>query len=273
MAKKSTTNANGIEIVSHIYKTNNYGMFHFDERNRDTIKSHKKVLAQSIKRKDLADDRPILVVKSGNIYMILDGQNRFEVRKELGLPIFFKESSVSTIMDVATMNSDLTRWKLNDYVKCFANNGNKEYIKLTQYVDKFDGLSVGSAIRILGYYDRGSQLKTTGALTNANVKAGNFMFVNTNNNHITDTENIREIGSVFKKPFHRTILSVYLSHLKKTDKFDQKRMMSQIEKYRNDCNPVNFYSSVKELAEHLNDIYNYKMAKSKKVRFAGLNKY
>lgn len=86
------------EPISFVCKTFDYDWFKFMEGNRKP--DHVLSLMASFQRRDVPN--AILCTNDG---YIVDGQNRFLARKELGLPIYYYCIDGLDIHDVAYLNS------------------------------------------------------------------------------------------------------------------------------------------------------------------------
>ena len=71
---------------------------------------------------------------------IIDGQGRFEALKELGLPVEYVVSDGATITDCIALNVKQANWKNTDYVKCYANMGDENYILLLSLYGAYPNL-------------------------------------------------------------------------------------------------------------------------------------
>lgn len=299
-------------VVSKIRETMDYSKFKFHVLNRNVNEHQVRVLAESLTTtksgegfNDYKDDTPLLVEYDDTIgkLIILDGQHRLTTRKALGLPIYYKLASRVGIHDVPNLNGTNKKWDLSDYVMTFTEQRKSEYVKLTKFVDKFAAhkMSIGSAIRILGYHDCGIRSRGKNSsekqMTHANVRIGNFIFPdkvekkdkNGNvvldkngeivmvvckdkyNNHVINAKNILKIGDMFNKGFHRNIVSAYLSHLNPTEGYDNARMVTALmnEKKRTGAELV-MPNKTKDLAKMLNEIYNYGLPQKSRLLFNNL---
>jgi len=216
-------------VVAVIKETMEYDKFAFHDLNRDTSDNQQRVLTKSISIKDYADDTPILVKIYKGKLIILDGQHRYKTRKALGLPIYYKVANHVDIPDVPNLNGTNKKWDLSDYVMSYSKHGNDNYTKLIQFTEKYSPLAIRSAIRIMGYHDRGSQINSDNSiLNNANVKSGLFVYPTTTT-HIVDAECITELVPFFGRGYNRELISAYMSHLKPTPDYNQNTMVRALE--------------------------------------------
>ena len=73
-----------MQKFNHVYTTNDYTLFTSIDGNRTKNKLHIKRLKQSIKENYLFT---VIIVNEN--YEIIDGQHRFDVIKELNLPLYY----------------------------------------------------------------------------------------------------------------------------------------------------------------------------------------
>lgn len=81
--------------------------------------------------------------------MIIDGQHRFQVCKILKHPVYFIIAKNVSLYDIARINSRTERWKPVDYMRCYAEIGNKHYQKLVKFIETFEGMPVSSGVFLL----------------------------------------------------------------------------------------------------------------------------
>lgn len=102
-----------------IYHTKNYELFSFLDKNRTLNKPNLSRIKTSIQNNNFIDLCPIIVTSDGKI---IDGQHRYEVCKEMNLPVYFVIYHNHNYDDViCSLNSAQEKWKFDDY-KHFYNN-------------------------------------------------------------------------------------------------------------------------------------------------------
>ena len=127
---------NGEKKVSrNVYCTKNYNLFKPLLGNRVVFENRKQVLISSIKQNGWITN-PILVNKNMEI---INGQHRFEALKELNMPIEYIVFEDATIQDCIALNIKQQNWKLSDYIRCYAETGNDDYIFLMEQLKKYHG--------------------------------------------------------------------------------------------------------------------------------------
>lgn len=108
--------------VMSIFYTTAYSKFKHLNGNRNIIKPHLKRLKASMEKNYLFS--PILVNEK---HEIIDGQHRFEICKELGLPIYYIMKRGYSLNEVQILNSNLRNWSNDDYMNGYIELGLKDY--------------------------------------------------------------------------------------------------------------------------------------------------
>lgn len=114
--------------VGVVYETTNYNLFKYLKGNRK-VKYSKKL--------------EIAAIEVGFLYQVLvnekmeiiDGQNRLEVCKRLGMPVRFEIKKGAGDKEVESLNTTATKWTLRDYIEHYSEAGNEEYTKLGELLD------------------------------------------------------------------------------------------------------------------------------------------
>ena len=94
----------------YVRKTNNYKKFRFVDGNRDVARTGR--IRNSIKENGWYR-QPILVNEH---FEIIEGQHRFVVCKELGLPIEYVVQEGLEVKDCVPLNVSRKNWSVADYV-------------------------------------------------------------------------------------------------------------------------------------------------------------
>jgi len=154
-----------------IRKSSNYSEFHFKLGNRkiDTGLKKYRELRDSMKKHGWIPSFPATIeIKDGKKY-IIDGQNRFTVAKEIGIPVIFVAIEVDfKISDIA---SPFRAWNGNDFSSSHAAEGNKHFQKLEQFREKHN-ISANRAISLLTA-KRNIMMDSAGRPSQA-IKSGDF---------------------------------------------------------------------------------------------------
>lgn len=122
----------GIEKVDSyvVYRTKNYDIFKKLEGNRDLIKDDR--IIKSIQNIGYIEN-PIIVNEK---LEVIDGQNRLEALKKLGLPVEYHIVDGIGIKEARQLNIGQKNWTPYDYTKSNAESGVESYIKLLKFYDE-----------------------------------------------------------------------------------------------------------------------------------------
>lgn len=114
-----------------IYETTDYDMFEKLLGNRDP--KHEKAIIDSINKVGYIFD-PITVNEK---YQIIDGQNRLEALRKLGLPVHFSIEKGIGIDECRQMNIGRSNWSTEDYIYSYAEIGSQDYRRLASLLMEF----------------------------------------------------------------------------------------------------------------------------------------
>lgn len=139
--------------VGTVYSTTDYDSFEKLEGNRDVLERRKNLIKASIEERGWIRN-PIIVNEK---MQIIDGQGRFEALQELGMPIEYVISRGATIDDCIALNVKQKNWTNYDYISCYCEMGNSDYIKLAQIMNQYPNITDTAMCIIAGYdnYDGG----------------------------------------------------------------------------------------------------------------------
>ena len=133
-----------------IHKTTDYAQFNFAQTNRPiNLDHHKfKLLLASMKKYGWLPSFPMTVKSAFGGMQIIDGQHRFKAAKELGIPVLFVVIESGVGLDIATINAAHRQWGLDDYVRSFESQGNRDYHHLRSWAEANE-VSILSAASLL----------------------------------------------------------------------------------------------------------------------------
>lgn len=149
------SNVNEVNIKTSF----DYSRFKFYPSNREP--NHWRKLYNSIKENDLTKYVPIVVQNVDGFLYIVDGQGRFLACKELGIPIYYIESTNGEIgdKDIATMNTNQTSWRLIDYLEYYKSKGLIDYVRFYSIYKELGDFNINHMLKSLGKLDSGSYRK------------------------------------------------------------------------------------------------------------------
>lgn len=114
-----------------VYKTTDYGAFKKMLGNRD-VKSVAKIV-RSVQTVGQVID-PIIVNENDEV---INGQNRIEAFKQLGLPIYYIRQKGLNINHCRYLNIGQTNWGTEDYIASYAAEGNESYQRLASLLNTY----------------------------------------------------------------------------------------------------------------------------------------
>jgi len=132
------------QVVSHVHKTTDYGLFKTLEGNRSLNKLHRQRLLKSMQETPL-----ISVAVVNRNYEVIDGQHRLSVCKELELPFYYIVVDNYGLDEVHKLNMNSKNWTLDDYMNAYADMGIPEYITYRDFRKRF-GFNHGVCLTFLG---------------------------------------------------------------------------------------------------------------------------
>ena len=229
-------------MSSVLRSTKDYGMFDRSKENRPVELSTRRVLRGSMEKYGWIKAYPMHVTRGNNgRLVIIDGQHRFEIAKELSLAVWFVETE--NHVDVAEINNAQKKWACKDYAGSFAQRGNSEYVKLLQFADKHS-LPVMSAI---------SMLSGTSSRNRDEVyKSGKWKI-----DSLGFAERVVSIFNTVKR-YDRNIckenLITAISTCCRITGFQDERMIHSINRCSDKLRPYSTSSAIMEMFE---DIYNF----------------
>lgn len=136
-------------LLTNVYETTNYEIFKRLESNRAVTAERVKKLLSSFGEK--AIDIPVVCNEK---FELVDGQGRYEARKQLGLPIPFIVINGLDIEDCRRLNRYNTKWSVIDWINSWANNANEKIAANYKALKKCmvdNNVSASRALRLSGH--------------------------------------------------------------------------------------------------------------------------
>lgn len=135
---------------NQIYTTTQYDDFTFKLGNRDVNEKHIKKIEASMKEKGWMGGPIEVSIGTNGKFEIEEGQHRFIAAKRTNTPIKFIVVPKKTIYEIAKQNSMVEKWKREDFIKSYAEQGIQDYIYLYNLTNEFQNISVSNVLRIVG---------------------------------------------------------------------------------------------------------------------------
>lgn len=130
---KTTNTEPMVKYSNHVHTTTDYYLFKSIDGNRNKNLMHINRLKKSMQYNYLFT---VIIVNEN--YEIIDGQHRFEVIKELNLPLRYIICEGYGLTEVHILNANSKTWNSDDYLEGYCNLGYKDYLLYKEFQDKYN---------------------------------------------------------------------------------------------------------------------------------------
>lgn len=239
------------ESSVRVYFSKEYAHFKMLVGNRELNASKiKKIITDIENGTDVLRYCPIMVTEKNGRLEIIDGQHRFFFSKKINSPVWYIISKDMSLYDIAKMNSNTEKWKAKDFVNCYVQLGNTNYITLQDLMDKYPA-PISSMITML---QKGTISDGSGGNVKKAFERGEFQV-----NHLDFTVNLLEHCNKIKSPnqFSRHFIMA-------VDKIMQAGKISIddiIDKINSQPDALEQQNSYKGYLTNMENIYNHKKQK------------
>lgn len=160
-----------MKTANKIYETTNYALFTPHTMNRlIDDKPPRTELVTSMRENGFRDSNPMHVVKSGRLYIIKQGHNRFKAAQKAGVPVKFVVTADDGMLPQSYEPEKA--WSLRDILSAYVKQNKKPYVYAKGYIDRYR-MPLNAAIQLLSKGDLGQ----TGSVTK-DFRYGNFNIKN-----------------------------------------------------------------------------------------------
>lgn len=225
-----------------------YEVFVFLNGNRPlNLKKIEKIKTDVAAGFNLLPYCPVIVYEKDEQLFIIDGQHRFTVSKELGLPVYYVVSDELNLFQIATMNSKQDKWSDKDFLNCYIELGIEDYQILKEIIEEFQmGIGVTAELLMFGDYTKRKE-------TVSNFREGSFKV-----KFRSETEEFLELhNSLFGRYrfYSDRNLIAALQSIRAKGKCDFKFLLDKIKQA-----PMlmDKQTSVKEYIYNIERVYNHK---------------
>lgn len=122
-----------VKTSNQVHTTTDYFLFKPIDGNRNKNVLHLKRLKQSMEQNYLFT---VIIVNEN--YEIIDGQHRFEIIRELGLPLHYIICKGYGLSEVHLLNQNSKNWTTEDYLAGYCDMGYPDYLKIRDFCSKHD---------------------------------------------------------------------------------------------------------------------------------------
>lgn len=216
------------KVAYNVYETKDYGMFKRLEGNRDIPEARISKIVDSIQTIGWVHN-PIVVNEKMEV---IDGQGRLTALQRLEMPVEYVIAEGAGTQECVYMNMNMVNWKLSDFIKSYAEQGNENYQKLLSLMNKYANGNLNIINTAIN--------RTSKADTRA-LKAGTYQITEEQYEEaiprlkyvqpLLDTINEKKLpGSLIK--LMQTLIYYY-----DYDEVDKDRLKEKVEKYIYQANP------------------------------------
>lgn len=235
--------------MDQIHSTNDYNQFKKIRGNCHIKEAHVKSLIDSISKKNLLSENPILVTRNMEV---IDGQHRLEAAKRRSWEIYYiiskvdKEAQNGILNDIHLLQTQRT-WTSQDFLESYITKGVQSYIYLKQFMKKYD-LTLNVAILLLANpkIEKVSDIMLTfkrGSFVALNFKEAEFLAQNLLELRPFIEERVRR-----DREFMRALKIVY-------NKITPKELLNKLIYSKEKIRPQ---ATVREYLRTLEEIYNFR---------------
>lgn len=251
------------KVIGVRNETTDYAKFRYQVGNRCAdLQARKKKLIPSIRAHGQLHD-----IEVNENYEIIDGQARFEALKELGLPVRYVMMPGRTIEHTVAENATVTAWKLTDYLDCYTNRGDENYVRFHRLMDAHKGIPAVAIMNIVTGTFGGARRSSS---KQNSVKAGNMIF---SEEQAAEAEEVLafvdKMLAISAGNGTKTLFCQGCGFICRIASLDKDRMLAKWEKLHAMKNlGGRRYGSLKELMEIMQAVYNYRAPASNVVYIA-----
>jgi hypothetical protein len=230
---------NGKE-TNFVFTTKDYGLFKPIDGNRNLNHLHLSRLKKSIINNYL-----YTVIIINEKYEIIDGQHRYNVAKELNLPLNYIICEGYGLEEVHILNKISKTWNADDYLAGYCNLGYKDYIIYDEFKKKYGFGHYESMLMLSEVYAK--HLSET--FSNGNFKVKDYASA------VKLAENIKKIGKIYDGYKRKAFVACMYQLTKHNPNFDFDEFHHKLKLQPTllvDCATSTQYKDVIE------EIYNYK---------------
>lgn len=237
-----------------VQSTTHYDLFKVLPGNRKVNSQHVESLRKSIDLNGFISQNPIIVNEN---HYVIDGQHRLEAARKLGEPVYYVMLKGGDLESVQLLNATQRPWLIDDYLESYIELGNKEYVYLKEFCEKWE-IPVSTGVLLL-----------TGRLNSerylSEFHKGTF--------RVTHAEQADFIADIllslnsfadFRANRNKTMLNAVMSIFRTEG--GQQMLRDLVEKYRVTGERVIRRSSVKDQLRDFEDVLNWKRKDGKSIR-------
>ena len=249
------------QVISWMMMTRDYDRFSTLEGNRDVLNVRKNKIRASVERYGQIVT-PIIVNER---HEIIDGQARFEVFRELNLPIYYIVIPGLTLKECVALNMATTNWSMIDFINSGCAQGNESYIRLKDLITTHKMIPVVALINSMkGVYGATSNRPNVTAIKNGDFTLSQEDEVAA----IPMLDYVEQIMRISSGNGPTPQFAQAIAFLYNLDGFDHERLIDKWSKLSSSKVGARRFSTVSEALAILTEVYNYKARSNDLMYFA-----
>ena len=135
-----------VKHSNQVHTTTDYFLFKSIEGNRN-----KNLLHINRLKKSMSENYLLTIIIVNEKYEIIDGQHRFDVIKELNLPLNYVVCKGYGLTEVHALNQNSKTWNADDYLDGYCRLKYPHYLKYSEFKERY-GFGHVECMTILGGY-------------------------------------------------------------------------------------------------------------------------
>jgi len=245
-------------VIAQVLESFDYEKFSKLDGNRNVINLHVRRLMDSFKIAYL-----LSVTLVNEKFQIIDGQNRFEAAKKMGLPVNYMICPGYGLKEVQMLNTNMKNWKKDDYLNAWCDVKHPEYLKVRNFMSEFPEFTIDGALTLLTDTINGKQVSIGGQKTQSKYFQEGKLIVP---DFYKSCEIARKIRMF--KPYYDNYTRVNFVRaivgIMKLSYYDHDRMIHKVSIFKTKIEDTNLVSKYKE---QLETMYNFKSTEKVSLRF------
>lgn len=237
-----------VKSSNQVHTTTDYFLFKPIDGNRNKNSLHLSRL-----KKSLAENYLFTVIIINEKYEIIDGQHRFQVIKELNLPLNYVVCKGYGLNEVHILNQNSKNWKNADYLEGYCNLGYSEYIEFRKFIEKHQ-INLQIAMYLLSGQDTGQMSKK--------FNAGGFKIKN-----LQESENTMDKLHLFGLYFPQYKMRWFVYAMVRLFKKPQFEFTEFLQKLKTQPTALQVCNDVDQYISLIEEIYNYRRRDKVNLRY------
>lgn len=230
-----------------IRKTKNYGMFKLLETNRDIDEKRIRKIKASFEKVGFIPNAVIVNER----HEIIEGQGRYMAAKRMGIPVWYVVVPGIGKEECREMNINAEIWRLEDYIKSYAADGNINYMYLHQLIKRFKGtFTINTILSVAMGNISGNNGKV---IREQRFECDEEMY----NKTAEKLEYLKSFtGTIGKIRGHKDYYYHALTYCYEDPEIDNAKMVEKVTMLQANLIPV---ANVMQAMEKIEEIYNYRI--------------